>query len=268
MGRIYLASSWKNAEQPALVALLREAGHEVYDFRNPAPGNDGFDWLEMDRDWPTWSVERFAELLPSHPVAAAGFRLDKDALDWCDILVLALPCGRSAHMEAGYAAGQGKRVIVLLREERFEPELMYLLAERCVTSVEGLVAALREGEGLPAPAPTGPAGWPEPQRVDQAVLDELFEASGNTGVVVLAWWPLQAVDDWGDRTDEVIGGAWVQAEWMGMCWNEPGLISGHSSSYLDDDWEWADEPEFIMPPPPPPPGRAFEVNREVGDGHG
>jgi hypothetical protein len=41
--RIYVASSWRNeAKQQATVLALREAGHEVYDFRHPAPGNEGF----------------------------------------------------------------------------------------------------------------------------------------------------------------------------------------------------------------------------------
>ena len=35
--KIYVASSWRNREQPSVVKALREAGHEVYDFRNPAP---------------------------------------------------------------------------------------------------------------------------------------------------------------------------------------------------------------------------------------
>lgn len=34
---IYVASSWRCARQPAVVAALRAAGHEVYDFKNPAP---------------------------------------------------------------------------------------------------------------------------------------------------------------------------------------------------------------------------------------
>lgn len=39
--KIYLASSWRNERQPAVLAALREAGHEVYDFRNPAPRHEG-----------------------------------------------------------------------------------------------------------------------------------------------------------------------------------------------------------------------------------
>ena len=35
MARIYVASSWRNVYYPEVVTRLREAGHEVYDFRNP-----------------------------------------------------------------------------------------------------------------------------------------------------------------------------------------------------------------------------------------
>lgn len=140
MRKIYLASSWRNAEQPRVLALLRAAGHEVYDFRNPAPGNKGFAWTEIDREWLHWTPEKFAKLLDSHPVAAAGFRLDQQALDWSDTCVLLLPCGRSAHLEAGYAIGQGKPTIFYLSADKFEPELMYLLGDGCVTTDDALLA--------------------------------------------------------------------------------------------------------------------------------
>ena len=48
MARIYVASSWRNTLQPGVVAALRGDGHEVYDFRNPAPGVKGFAWSEID----------------------------------------------------------------------------------------------------------------------------------------------------------------------------------------------------------------------------
>jgi len=53
-----------------------------------------------------------------------------------------LPCGRSAHLELGYAAGQGKQSFVLLNPDRFEPELMYLLNTALVTSIEELGVTL------------------------------------------------------------------------------------------------------------------------------
>ncbi len=138
--RIYVASSWRNAHQPEVVARLRSAGHEVYDFRNPAPGNTGFAWSAIDPDWLEWSPDRFVELVTTHQVAGDGFGFDKRALDWCDTCVLVLPCGRSAHLEAGYAAGQGKTVLFLLHEDRFEPELMYLLGSGFACSIDELIA--------------------------------------------------------------------------------------------------------------------------------
>ena len=137
--RIYVASSWRNTIQPSIVEALRAAGHEVYDFRNPAPGNSGFAWSEIDPDWMNWTPEKFAELLTTHPVAADGFSYDKGGLEWCDTCILVLPCGRSAHLELGYAAGQGKDTYVLLHEDKFEPELMYLLNTGVSTSLDQII---------------------------------------------------------------------------------------------------------------------------------
>lgn len=139
--RIYLASSWRCAKQPSVLAELRHAGHEIYDFRNPAPGSNGFGWGQLDPDWQHWSPARYIELL-AHPIAQAGYAFDKAALDWCDTCVLVLPCGRSAHLEAGYTIGQGKPTYFLLDTLGFEPELMYLLGSGCLTSTDALIAAL------------------------------------------------------------------------------------------------------------------------------
>lgn len=139
--RIYLASSWRNPNQPEVLAALRAAGHEVYDFRNPAPGKNGFSW----RDCGSQAALDHAKTIPSYleaiesDRAAEGFSFDKAALDWCDTCVLALPCGRSAHLELGYACGQGKDTYVLLHEDKFEPELMYLLNTNICTDVEEII---------------------------------------------------------------------------------------------------------------------------------
>ena len=141
--KIYVASSWRNPIQQDIVNALRGAGHEVYDFRNPAPGNSGFTWSEVNADWLQWSPEQFIrDLYSNHPAVERGFAFDKSALDWADACVLVLPCGRSAHLEAGYAAGRGKRTIFYLHPDKFEPELMYRLGDGCVTTVRGLLASL------------------------------------------------------------------------------------------------------------------------------
>lgn len=52
---IYVASSWRNPYQPKVVELLKQLGHGVYDFRNPAPDNKGFAWSEIDENWEQWT---------------------------------------------------------------------------------------------------------------------------------------------------------------------------------------------------------------------
>lgn len=141
--KIYLASSWRNPDQPAAVASLREAGHEVYDFRNPPGGiENGFRWSELDPDWESWSAAAYREKLKA-PLAQQGFNSDFDGMKWADVGVLLLPCGRSAHLELGWMAGAGKRTIVWTRDGQ-EPELMALLASDICVSLEEVVSALKQ----------------------------------------------------------------------------------------------------------------------------
>lgn len=138
--KIYVASSWRCEQYPAVVRALRDDEHEVYDFRNP-PGGTGFSWQQVDAENAKTIPAYFAAI--DTDIAKAGFASDKKHLDDCDALVLVLPSGRSAHLEAGYAAGQGKRVYVLLHEDRFEPELMYLLCDGISDDIEVIREMLR-----------------------------------------------------------------------------------------------------------------------------
>ena len=140
MARIYVASSWRNRYFPEVVTRLREAGHEVYDFRNPPHGGTGFHWTDIDPNAPAWTYAQYAEGL-HHPLAERQFQADIDALTRADTCVLVLPCGRSAHTEAGWMAGAGKRVIAYI-PEMVEPELMYKLFAGVAGSLEELVEKL------------------------------------------------------------------------------------------------------------------------------
>ena len=139
---IYVASSWRNRYQPAVVQSLQAAGYSTYDFRHPAPGDDGFHWSEIDQAWESWTPEQYRAAL-QHPLAQVGFAQDKLALQMANVTVLVLPCGRSAHLELGYAAGQGQRTAVLMLEPN-EPELMYALCDTICLTIDELFAWLRQ----------------------------------------------------------------------------------------------------------------------------
>ncbi len=140
---IYLASSWRNAYQQETVQKLRAEGHTVYDFRNP-PGNTGFGWSQTDPDYKDWSVNEYLKVLDRHPVAQRAFESDAEAMRAADTFVCLLPSGRSAHLEAGWAIGQGKETFFLIYPEQFEPELMYKLGSGCYSSIEPLLERLRD----------------------------------------------------------------------------------------------------------------------------
>lgn len=141
--KIYVASSWRNEKQPRVVERLREVGHEVYDFRHPEPGNDGFHWSEIDTYWEKWTPRAFRAALP-HKLADCGFRDDFQAMKWADAFVLVLPCGRSAHLELGWAVGVGKKTIILLDSEDFEPELMYKMVDHLCVDLGEVIEALKK----------------------------------------------------------------------------------------------------------------------------
>ena len=125
MAKIYVASSWRNLYYTDVVGRLSEAGHEVYDFRNPPKGTGGFHWSDINPNYMEWSVEQYREGLKSQK-AEQQFANDIEALTWADTCLLVLPCGRSAHTEAGWMVGAGKKVIVYIPEMQ-EAELMYKL---------------------------------------------------------------------------------------------------------------------------------------------
>ncbi len=140
--KIYVASSWRNSYQRVVVDLLREEDFEVYDFRNPEPGNIGFSWSEIDPDWLEWKPKQFIKAL-DHPIAEAGYKLDFDAMKQADVCIMVLPCGRSAHSEAGWMKGAGKKVYIYVPEST-EPELMYKIYDGIFTDLESILHELSE----------------------------------------------------------------------------------------------------------------------------
>lgn len=137
MAKIYVASSWRNQYFPDVVMRLREAGHDVYDFRNPPNGGHGFHWTDVDSDCDKWTLNQYRQGM-QHPLARKQFQNDIEALEGADTCVLVLPCGRSAHVEAGWMAGAGKKVVVYIPEFQ-EAELMYKLFDLVTNNIDEVI---------------------------------------------------------------------------------------------------------------------------------
>jgi hypothetical protein len=138
--KLYVASSWRNEQQPLVVRKLRQLGHEVYDFHqhDHEPNN----WENIAEDGEAWTPEQYIEAL-NHPVAEHDFNADFQAMQWADAVVLLYPCGRSAHLEAGWAAGAQKMLYIVLTPD-IVPDLMVKMADLIFPSIDAFYEHISE----------------------------------------------------------------------------------------------------------------------------
>jgi hypothetical protein len=150
MANIYLIGSLRNPRIPEIAAQLRNAGHDVFD-----------DWFaagpEADDYWQKYEQNRghnFKEGLQGY-AANHVYNFDKHHLDQCDIAVLALPAGKSGHLELGYCVGKGKKGYILFDMDGNMPDrwdVMYLFASGVFFSVEDLVQEIKQDKVVKLPA--------------------------------------------------------------------------------------------------------------------
>ena len=164
---VYVASSWRNTHQAKVVRALRGDGHEVYDFKNPEQGDTGFAWSQLGIKHEMIDAGRLSTALDK-PRARDGFDKDMRALETCSACVLVLPCGRSAHLELGWAVGQ-RRLTIVYAPETTEPELMYRMCDYLVGSLD----EVRQALSVRAPPPR----W---QRDMEKYLEKGFRPSQYT----------------------------------------------------------------------------------------
>ncbi len=125
--KIYMASSWKTKPLVEVTAdLLRNWGHEVDCFSDDSTGRFVFSALEEGMD----GLNAIDFL--SHKISQKAFREDKKWLDWAEVVVMVLPCGKSAHLEAGYAVGCGKPLFIMGEFPAGEYDVMYGFAEALI----------------------------------------------------------------------------------------------------------------------------------------
>ncbi len=136
--KIYLIGSLRNSEIPKIAKRLRKLGFDVFD-----------DWYaagpEADDKWRDYEKERGRTYKEALNGLAADhvFQFDLKHLNNCDIAVLCLPAGKSAHLELGYVIGRGKKGYILLdKPERWD--VMYKFAKEVFYTLEELEDELRK----------------------------------------------------------------------------------------------------------------------------
>lgn len=146
--KIYLASSWKMKQTVSLMAvILKDAGHEVDSFCSDDGIRKSFDWDElteiMEEEGIDISKLDAIEMM-NHWRVRAAFKEDKTFIDWADVLIMIMPCGRSSHLEAGYAVGKGKKMYIIGGFEKGEFDVMYGFANGMYdySDVDHLLGAL------------------------------------------------------------------------------------------------------------------------------
>ena len=134
--KIYLAGSWRCAEGiRIMVRTLRALELEVDCFCDQEGGRVGYNIADCLEAGGHSLDEVDAITALKHPAVADKFRIafteDKKWLDWCNCLILLMPAGRSAHLEAGYVKGQGKLLYIYWMKdlEKGEFDNMYQFAD-------------------------------------------------------------------------------------------------------------------------------------------
>ena len=110
--KIYLASSWKNKKEVLVLAeRLETEGFEVDAFCRATDKRYAFHWSELVDDEDELANYDAIEML-ADPRTQRAFKEDKKWLDWSDTVIMLMPCGRSSHLEGGYAKGKDKLLYI------------------------------------------------------------------------------------------------------------------------------------------------------------
>ena len=131
--KIYLASSWKMQKTVLEMSMiLKKEGHEVDAFCDPSDNRVSFNWEELTdimKDEKMDLEKMNAIDMMKHWRVEEAFQEDKKFIDWADTLIMLMPCGRSSHIEAGYAKGTGKKLYIVGGFEKGEFDTMYGFAD-------------------------------------------------------------------------------------------------------------------------------------------
>ncbi len=133
----FIASRWRNRDIVLeLTTKLREKGKTVYCFMETKEN------FHKPEDDPEKAMQEFESIdnWQGHKLIRDIFEVDMKALRNAKTLLLLLPAGKSAHMEAGVAYGMGKKCIYI--GEQKEAESLYLIFNEHYDTIDDFIMSL------------------------------------------------------------------------------------------------------------------------------
>lgn len=129
----FIASRWRNRDTVLeLFHKLQEKGKKVYCFMTTDPYHSPHDDPEQ-----TMTEYEATENWENNVMIRDIFEKDMKALRSSEKLILLLPAGKSAHIEAGVAYGLGKECIVIGKQEKAES--LYLIFNKTYEAIEEFI---------------------------------------------------------------------------------------------------------------------------------
>jgi hypothetical protein len=138
----FIASRWRNKDTVLeLTQKMRMKGKSVYCFIE----GDGstYELKDAEQKYTPEDFMKKFESIPdwkNDPAVKEIFAVDMKALKNSEALILLLPAGKSAHMEAGIAYGMGKKCIVI--GEQKETESLYFIFSEFYESIDDFIITL------------------------------------------------------------------------------------------------------------------------------
>lgn len=140
MSVVYVVGSLRNPQIPVIANQLRERlpGVEIFDsWYSAGPNADDHLWeYEQQRG------HNVAQALANYS-AKHIFAFDRFHIDRADTVVVAMPAGKSAMLELGYAIGKGKRGYILMDKDPDRLDVMMQFATGIHYSLDDLVNELK-----------------------------------------------------------------------------------------------------------------------------
>lgn len=126
--KVYVAGSFNNADMCREAGgLIRDAGMHSYVFCDE--GSEAFPHSMKIRALGLINTFTPSTALQNEHIKAI-YKINMDELMTSDVVVLILPCGKSAHMEAGWIKGaDGGKLIIYGQMKQGEFDAMYGMAD-------------------------------------------------------------------------------------------------------------------------------------------